>query len=110
MARFKLIAVSNSVEGREHECTTWYDDTHLRDMLQVPGVVSAQLFELLRGAPSKAFKHYLAIYEIEAEDEEAARMIINALNAANLTLSESLDVSSVNLGVFRAAGARQTRG
>lgn len=101
MARFKLIAISNPTPGREQECGDWYDQTHLRDMVAVSGIVSAQRFELLRGAPSKAFKRYLAIYEVEAADETEARGLIDRLNAANLVLSETLDVSSVNLGVYR---------
>lgn len=108
MPRFTLVAISNPMIGRETECGAWYDATHLKDMLTVPGVVSAQRFELLRGAPSKAFKRYMAIYEVEAEDEDAARRIINTLNAANLPLAESLDVSSVNLAVYKATGPCRT--
>lgn len=108
MARFTLIAISNPAEGSGADCGDWYDEVHLQDMLAVPGVLSAQRFELLRGAPSKAFKRYLAVYEVEAADEAAAKGIIDRLNAANLVLSDMLDVSSVNLGVFRATGAIQT--
>ena len=35
--------------------------------------------------------------------------IINTLNAANLPLSASLDVASINLGVFRACGSPQVQ-
>lgn len=103
MARFKLVAISNPVPGREAECGRWYDEIHLREMVGVPGILSAQRYELLRGAPSKAFKRYLAIYEVEADDEEAARAIITRLNAAQLPLSDALEVSSVNLAVFKAS-------
>lgn len=102
MSIYKLIAISNPVEGREEECGRWYDETHLRDMVAVPGVVSAQRFELLRGAPSKAFKRYLAIYEIEATSEEDAKALITRLNATHLPLSDSLDVASVNLSIYKA--------
>lgn len=105
MARFKLIAVSNPMPGHEQECGLWYDQTHLQDMVAVPGIISAQRFELVRGAPSKAFKRYLAIYEVEAADEAEARGLIDRLNAANLPLSETLDVPSVNLGVYRETAA-----
>ena len=109
MARFLLTAISNPAESREADCGPWYDQVHIPDMLGVPGVVTAQRFELLRGAPSKAFKRYLTLYEVEAEDEEAARRIINTLNGANLPLSDALDVPSVNLGVYRATGDVQRR-
>ena len=109
MAKFTLVAISNPAEGREQECGPWYDSTHLPDMLSVPGVVTAQRFQLLRGAPSKAFKSYLALYEIEAEDEQSAKAIINTLNAANLPLSDALDVSSVNLAVYQATGPQLSK-
>ena len=105
MARFKLVAMSNPNPGREEECGRWYDSTHLRDMVSVPGILSAQRFELLRSAPSTAFKRYLAIYEVEAADEAEAKSIITRLNEANLPLAASLDVPSVNLAVFKAAAA-----
>jgi hypothetical protein len=110
MAGFKLIAMSNPSPGRDQECGQWYDGVHLRDMVALPGVISAQRFELLRGAPSKAFKQYLAIYDIEAADEREARQVIDRINAANLTLSEALNVQSVNLGVYHESGPPVTRG
>src|SRR5271168_1415491 len=110
MPKFTLVAISNPTTGREQECGSWYDKTHLRDMLNIPGVVSAQRFELLRGAPSKAFKSYLSVYEIEAADEQSAKSIINTLNAANLPLSDALDVSSVNLAVYQATGPQLGKG
>ena len=109
MTIYRLVAVSNPMAGREEECATWYNNTHLKDMVAIPGVISAQRFELLRGAPSKAFKKYLAIYEVEAENEEDAKSIINRLNETDLSVSETLDISSVNLGVYRASSAPQKR-
>lgn len=110
MARYTLVGISNPAEGRAAECASWYDEKHLPDMVTIEGVISAQRFELLRGAPSKAFKQYMALYEIEAESDESARAIINRLNAANLVLSPSLDVPSVNLGVFKPVFPIQNRG
>src|SRR5271155_1632759 len=107
MARFILMAWSNPSPDRDAEYATWYDETHLPDMLKVPGVVTAQRLRLLRLAPAKTFpQRYLCLYELEAENEQSARNIINVLNAQNLPLSEVLDVSSVALGVYEVASPR----
>jgi hypothetical protein len=53
---------------------------------------------------------HLAIYDIEAADEREARQVIDRINAANFTLSEALNVQSVNLGVYHEAGPPVTSG
>src|SRR4051812_5666782 len=46
MPRFKFLAFTNPVEGREDEYNEWYTNTHLADLLRVPGLMSAQRFRL----------------------------------------------------------------
>jgi len=42
-----IIAVySNPTEGNEDAYNQWYSDTHLAEVLQVPGFVAAQRFKL----------------------------------------------------------------
>ncbi|RJG02653.1 DUF4286 family protein [Noviherbaspirillum sedimenti] len=108
MARFILAALSNPVNGKENECGDWYDQTHIPDMLEVPGVLSAQRFQLLRLAPSKTFhQRYLCLYNFEAENEESAKAIIEILNKQNLPLSTALAVETVALAVYKATGPEQ---
>ena len=105
MPQFTLVAWSNPVEGEDEEFGAWYDQTHLRDMLGVPGFKTAQRFRLLKLAPSKLLQQrYLCIYEFEADDEEHAAAVIKRLNAHDLPLSDKIDVSSVALGVYEATG------
>ena len=70
MARFSFVVYSNPVEGREEEYNDWYSNRHLKDLLAIPGVISARRFKLsgsqIRGAV-QAYR-YLAIYDIEADD------------------------------------------
>ena len=63
------MALTNAVDDREDEYNDWYNNTHLKDVLNVPGFVSAQRFRLssaqrMANPPYK----YLAIYEIETDD------------------------------------------
>ncbi|MBO2447709.1 hypothetical protein J4573_11465 [Actinomadura barringtoniae] len=46
----------------------WYNDTHMREMAGIKGIVSARRF-----APLGDDGPFVAIYEIDAEDLEAVR-------------------------------------
>ena len=40
-----------------------YDTEHIPNILQVPGVISARRYEVIRGEPK-----YMAVYELESPD------------------------------------------
>jgi hypothetical protein len=68
--KFKFLAFTNPVEGRDDEYNEWYTNTHLADLLRVPGLKSAQRFRLTN-SQKKAGPHpwkYMAIYDCDAED------------------------------------------
>jgi len=72
MARYKFVVLSNPLPGREDDYNEWYDEHHLRQILAIKGMESAQRFRLADepGAQPRAdlpFK-YLALYEISTDD------------------------------------------
>lgn len=70
MQRYNFIVLTNPVEGREDEYNDWYTNTHLPDVLKIPGIVAAQRFTraaIQRGAGPFPWK-YLAIYECESDN------------------------------------------
>jgi len=70
MPQFKLIVLSNAVEGREDEFNDWYTNTHLADVVRVPGIVSAQRFHctaVQRDAGKQPWQ-YMAIYDCDADN------------------------------------------
>ena len=70
MERHLMVVMTNPVEGREAEYNDWYESRHLPDVLQIPGIVSAERFELSgeqRYDPPYPFS-YLALYWIETND------------------------------------------
>lgn len=70
MAKHFLVALTNAVEGQEDEFREWYSNTHLRDLLAVPGCRSAKFFGIShtqRIEPPYPFTH-MAIYEIDSDD------------------------------------------
>ena len=72
MAKGVLVVESAPVEGRDDEFNTWYDGTHIPQILEIPGFVAARRFRVhgtqtgVDGKPG-----YLAIYELEADDLSA---------------------------------------
>lgn len=49
--------------GAEDDFDRWYNQTHLPEVLDCPGFISARRYECTDGQP-----RYLAIYELENED------------------------------------------
>ena len=97
--RFLFVVFTNATEGRESEYNDWYTSQHLADVVRLPGVISAQRFELAeqqRGASPHPWK-YMAIYEIETTD---LRSTIDALEAragtADMPISGALDQRRVS--------------
>ena|ERR1044072_5969505 len=70
MSRYIFAVQSNAAEGRDAEYNDWYSNHHLKDVLAIPGVVSARRLTLAEqqihpGLP--AFK-YFCLYEIETDN------------------------------------------
>lgn len=68
MERYSFVVLTNAVEGRDADFNAWYDDRHVPDILDLPGVVSAQRFVISDAERSAAPYRYLAIYEVETAD------------------------------------------
>lgn len=67
MAKGILYVESRPVAGQEAEYNTWYDEVHLKEVIALDGFVSARRF-----APADGQGPYVAIYEMEADDLQAA--------------------------------------
>lgn len=71
MKRYKLVVLSEPVEGREQEYNDWYQNTHLYDIVAFNGFTSAQRFHASRSLNEEKPVPYLAIYDIETDDIDA---------------------------------------
>ncbi len=70
LERHLMVVMTNPVTGREAEYNVWYDDRHLADVLKIPGIVSAERFELSpaqRMDPPHPYG-YMALYWIETDN------------------------------------------
>jgi len=96
-----LVVLSNPIAGKEEEYHKWYNETHVREVTQVEGILSAQRFKFserqVRDNPAtdlvRQYK-YLAIYEIEHGQEE---QVIERLKQA-MPNFEWQPVIDMNLG------------
>jgi hypothetical protein len=46
MAKFKLVALTTPVAGKEKEFHAWYQNHHLPEMVSFPGMRGAQRYKL----------------------------------------------------------------
>jgi uncharacterized protein (TIGR02118 family) len=70
MGRYLLFAFSDCKEpAREKEFNDWYDNIHMPDMLEVPGLLSATRWVSAESREGQSRK-YLALYEMETDSLE----------------------------------------
>jgi hypothetical protein len=76
---------------RLDEYNTWYNDTHLPEVVALEGFVSARRFE-----PVDADGPFVAIYEIDAADPSAALAALGeAAGSGQLNMSDVLQMDPV---------------
>ena len=103
---YKMIVLSNPVEGREVEYNHWYQYTHLADIVSLPGFVSAQRYQLAQNmmVDAEAYR-YMAIYEIETDDlQRTLAGLVEAAETGALVMSEALNTDTVHAVVYSTLG------
>ncbi len=67
MASWILAIETNCVDpSREGEFNDWYDNTHLPDVLETPGILRGTRYENM--SPDEEQGKYVALYEVDTED------------------------------------------
>ena len=88
-----LMVLTRPVAGREAEYNDWYTNTHLADVLKVPGFKSAQRFTLAKAGD--ADWDYLAIYEYKSEEpERTMEVLLRYAGTPDMVLSQAMDMGS----------------
>jgi hypothetical protein len=103
MARHLLVVFTNAVEGQEDKYNTWYDETHVPDLLAIPGVVSARRLQLapvqMEGLPAPQHK-YLALYEIDGDPAAAMAALSQGVASGDIVISDALDMAGTSVSVY----------
>ncbi|MDB5481413.1 MAG: hypothetical protein JWO83_2466 [Caulobacteraceae bacterium] len=93
MPKHLFVVFTNAVDGLESEFNQWYSDTHLPDLLNVPGVGAAQRFSLSHTQMPDTLQpfKYMAIYELETDNIQGVVDELNArLGSPDLVMSDAL--------------------
>ena len=106
MTEYIQTVVTVPVAGREDEFNRWYDDTHLPEMLQVPGFVAGRRYALT-GPIAADRPRFLAVYEIETEDLAATLAGLRAA-APTMTVSDAMDQPATVIEIYEVLGERRT--
>jgi hypothetical protein len=104
MPDYAYVVLSGPVSGREKEYHSWYSDRHLRDVMAVPGFVSAQRFRLagptVEGAPRQP---YMAIYTMRTDTPDALLETLRTLvESGQIEMSDALDQQNLITILYEA--------
>jgi hypothetical protein len=101
MAIFQYVILVSAKPGKLAEFEHWYDNEHLRDVCNVPGVRSAKRYRLLNTytaeyAVEAAPWNSLAIYELDTDDPLALALKIKSLaGTAAMSMTSAIDKDSM---------------
>lgn len=82
-----LLVFTNATEGNDDEFNKWYDEIHLKEVLETPGFVAAQRFKLTeaQAADEEQKYRYLAIYEVEGDPAKAFEQLKGSTDRFQMT-------------------------
>jgi len=111
-----FVVLTNPIEGEDTAFNKWYDTQHLPEVLDVPGVVAAQRYDIAelkvpddQDLPAQlppATHRYMVIYELDGGPESVMAEFLKRVMAGTLTLGEWLDLSTVSLTGWTPRGER----
>jgi hypothetical protein len=107
------IVYSRPFPGKDDEYNDWYDNTHLPDVLAVPGVVSAQRYDLrplAREEGTEPEYRYVTIYEIDGDPEEVMAKFGAGVASGEMVLSPAFDVAGTKISFWSPHGAKGVSG
>ena len=97
MPRYVFLVFSDPANGQDAQYNDWYDHTHLRDVLKIPGFVAAERFKLQpsrSGEPAPPWS-YAAFYEIETDDLPGAMEELRIrIGTSAMLMSPAFDLST----------------
>jgi hypothetical protein len=108
MGKYKLVVLSNATKGREEEYNDWYSNQHLDDVVAIPGFASALRLKHLTPVAGDYEHKYIAIYDIDADDPQAAVQALTDTASAGMFISESLDLDNLKCAVFEVCSSEVT--
>jgi hypothetical protein len=107
MRKFKLVALTTPVAGKEAEFNAWYQNRHLPEMVSFAGVKGAQRYKLTTKMMGADTNPWLAIYDLEVDDPMAFLGAVGeAAATGKLTQSDASDPAPLYTALFEEYGER----
>ena len=108
--RHILLVSSRPTEGQEAEFDRWYEETHLPEMLALPGFMRATRYAASLTQLGRAERRpHLAVYEIETDNlKQALDELKKQLKGGAFVSSTSMDESSIESHVYSALSPPHT--
>jgi len=113
-----FVVLTNPIEGTDDAFNEWYDNRHVPEVLDVPGVVAAQRYDIadvkvpddedLPAQLPPPTHRYMVIYELADEPDTVMAEFLKRVMAGTLTLGEWLDLNTVSLTGWTPRGERVT--
>lgn len=112
-----FLVLTNPIEGQDEAFNQWYDTEHVPEVLDVPGVVAAQRYDLaeitvpegedLPAQLPPPTHRYLAVYELDREPEAVLKEFLARVMSGKLSLGETLDLSTISMTAWSPRGERR---
>jgi hypothetical protein len=107
MAKFKLIALTTPVAGKEAEFHAWYQKHHLPELVSFAGMRGAQRYKVTAKLMGADANPWLAIYDLETDDPMGFLKTVGEASAAGkLTQSDANNLSTTYTALFEEYGER----
>jgi hypothetical protein len=120
MAQDIFVVLTNAIEGEDEAFNKWYDAHHVPEVLDVPGVVAAQRYDIAevnvpedQDLPAQLpppTHRYLVIYELDNDPDVVMAEFLKRVMAGTLSLGEWLDLSTISLTGWTPRGERVVAG
>ena len=120
MAENLFLVLTNPIEGEDEAFNKWYDTQHVAEVLDVPGVIAAQRYDLsevtvpededLPAQLPPPTHRYLVVYELDREPDQVMAEFLKRVMAGQLSLGETLDLGTISLTGWTPRGDRRVAG
>ncbi|NDJ87919.1 MULTISPECIES: DUF4286 family protein [Mycolicibacter] len=117
MAENLFLVLTNPVPGQDEVFNQWYDTAHVPEVLDVPGVVAAQRYDLceltvpededLPAVLPPPSHRYLVVYELDRDPDTVMSEFLKRVMAGKMSLHETLDLTTVSMTGWKPRGPRR---
>jgi hypothetical protein len=110
MGKYTLVVLTKPTEGNDAEFNRWYTEDHLKDVLNTPGFTAAQRFKFVTKGETSASYPYLALYEVETSNPEAAlEDLLSRWGTEKMPSSPAIDMNDLYCVLYEEMTGRIIR-